>query len=237
MPDAAFAHPRLAPLYDLFYDDRSDLEVYAAIAEELGARSLLDVGCGTGTFAVLLADLGWDVVGVDPAATSLDVARGKPGADRVRWLRGDATELPPLAVDLATMTGNVAQAIVHPSDWSGTLAGIAAALRPGGFVVFETRVPGRRAWLEWTRDQTHRVVAGVERWTEVTDVQLPVVTFVTTFILPGGEVLTSESTLRFRMREEVEADLAAHGYDLLEVREAPDRPGREFVFFARRPAG
>jgi SAM-dependent methyltransferase len=233
-PDAAFADRRLAPLYDAFDDDRSDLDVYVSIAAELGAQHVLDVGCGTGSFAVLLAAAGFDVVGVDPAAASLEVARGKPDAERVRWLEGNATTLSPLAVDLATMTGNVAQAIVDPGDWHATLQGIHAALRPGGTLVFETREPSRRGWEEWTRDQTHRVVAGVERWTELTEVALPLVSFRTTFVLAGGDVVTSDSTLCFRERDEVEADLAGHAYELLEVRDAPDRPGRELVFLARR---
>jgi len=234
-PDAAFADPRLAPLYDVFDDDRSDLDVYAAIVEELGARSVLDVGCGTGSFAVLLATRGVDVVGVDPAAAALDVARAKPGAERVRWLAGDATELPPLAVDVATMTGNVAQAIVEPADWSATLAGIRRELRPGGHLVFETRDPARRAWEDWTPEATRRVVAGVEYSVELVDVSLPLVSFRATYVLPGGEALHSDSTLRFRERDEVETDLAAHGYEVVDVRDAPDRPGREFVFLARRP--
>ncbi|HJQ74209.1 MAG TPA: class I SAM-dependent methyltransferase [Gaiellaceae bacterium] len=240
MADAAFEHPRLAPLYDAFDDDRSDLEVYAAIAEELGARRILDVGCGTGSFATRLALRGYEPVGLDPAAASLDVARAKPGADRVRWLLGGAASLPPLAVDLATMTGNVAQAIVEPDAWAGTLRGIHAALRPGGHFVFETRVPARRAWEEWTREATYRALdvsgAGrVESWQEVTDVSLPLVSFRTTFVFAAdGEVLTSDSTLRFRERSEVEADLQAQGYELFEVRDAPDRPGRELVFLARR---
>ncbi|MDP9461561.1 MAG: class I SAM-dependent methyltransferase, partial [Actinomycetota bacterium] len=73
MPDAIFEHPRLVAIYDALDADRSDLEVYAAIAEELGARRVLDVGCGTGTFALLLAERGLAVTGVDPAAGSLDV--------------------------------------------------------------------------------------------------------------------------------------------------------------------
>lgn len=239
MPDAAFADPRLAPLYDLFDDDRSDLAAYAALAEELGARRILDVGCGTGTFALLLADRCIDVVGVDPALASLDVAREKPGAERVRWLGGDATTLPSLEVDLASMTGNVAQTIIDPDVWHGTLDGIRAALRRGGVLVFETRDPLRRAWEEWTPDETHRVVqlptgVTVEHWYEVTEVALPLVTFTATFAFSHGETLVSESTLRFRERAEIEADLAAHGYELLEVRDAPDRPGRELVFLARR---
>ena len=232
MPDAAFTHPRLAGLYDVFDDDRSDLDVYAAIVEEFAARVVLDIGCGTGSFAVLLAEKGVDVVGVDPAAASLEIARKKPGAERVRWLEGDATTLPPLEIDLATMTGNVAQAIVEPDDWSATLAGIRGALRPGGFLVFETRDPARRAWLEWTREATDRVVAGVESWVEVVDVSLPLVSFRATYVFPEGETLTSDSTLRFREHDEVEADLAAHGYELVELRDAPDRPGRELVFVA-----
>jgi ubiquinone/menaquinone biosynthesis C-methylase UbiE len=57
---------------------------------------VLDIGCGTGTFALLLAERGYDVTGVDPAPASLDAARGKPGSDRIRWILGDATRLPPL---------------------------------------------------------------------------------------------------------------------------------------------
>ena len=113
MADDGFEHPRLAAIYDALEADRSDLDVYVGIAEELGVQRVVDVGCGTGTFALLLADRGFEVTGVDPALASLEVARAKLGADRVRWIHGDATSLPRLQVDLATMTANVAQAIVE----------------------------------------------------------------------------------------------------------------------------
>lgn len=51
MADALFEEPRLAAVYDPLDPDRSDLEVYAEIVSEFGARTVLDIGCGTGTFA------------------------------------------------------------------------------------------------------------------------------------------------------------------------------------------
>ncbi|MEU7580214.1 class I SAM-dependent methyltransferase [Streptomyces sp. NPDC041068] len=241
--DEAYGNPRLAALYDPLDPDRSDLDVYLRMAEEFGARSVLDIGCGTGVFALLLAARGIDVVGVDPARASVDVARAKPGGERVRWLCGDATELPPLRVDLATMTANVAQHIVDPDAWRASLRGVREALRPGGRLVFETRDPARRAWEGWNREATHAMtevpgVGALENWIEVTGVDGPLVTFRWTCVFAAdGQVLTSDSTLRFRERAEIEADLAAQGYVVDDVRDAPDRPGREFVFVARRPEG
>jgi SAM-dependent methyltransferase len=241
MADDIFEHPRLVAIYDALDPDRSDLDVYAAIAAELGARRVLDVGCGTGTFALLLADRGLEVTGVDPAHGSLGVARAKPNAKRVHWIHGDATVLPPMQVDLATMTANVAQAIVDPPDWKGTLRGVYDALRPGGHLVFETRDPAYRAWQAWNRAASYSVteiqgVGAVESWVELTDVSGPLVRFRGTWVFASdGEMLTSDSTLRFREPDEVEAALVAHGYAVNEVRGAPDRPGREFVFFAQRP--
>ncbi|WP_190079941.1 class I SAM-dependent methyltransferase [Streptomyces longisporoflavus] len=241
MADEAYENPKLAALYDPLDPDRGDLDVYADVAAELKARHVLDVGCGTGTFALLLAGRGLEVTGVDPAAASLDIARAKPGSERVRWLHGDATALPAMRVDLTTMTANVAQAIADPQVWEDSLRGIHAALRPGGHLVFETRDPARRAWGGWNRAATHRTVAvegvgDVETWLDVTGVDLPLVSFRRTVILTAtGETLTSDSTLRFRERDEVTASLTAHGYVLDEIRDAPDRPGMEFVFLAHRP--
>nr|WP_062330592.1 class I SAM-dependent methyltransferase [Herbidospora sakaeratensis] len=243
MNDANYGHPRLAAIYDPLDPDRSDLDAYVAMAEEFGARSVLDVGCGTGVLALLLAARGLTVTGIDPARASVDVARGKPGAERVRWLDGDAGDLPPMRVDLVTMTGNAAQAIVDPHDWHTTLRGAYAALSPGGRFVFETRDPARRVWDDWagwSRATTRRVtdlpgVGRVETWAELTGVSLPFVSFRGVHVFADGEVLVSESTLRFRERAEVERDLREHGLVVDEVREAPDRPGHELVFVARRP--
>jgi 2-polyprenyl-3-methyl-5-hydroxy-6-metoxy-1,4-benzoquinol methylase len=51
---------------------------YVAMAGEFGARTVLDIGCGTGTLACLLGQAGQVVTAIDPAAASLAVARRKP---------------------------------------------------------------------------------------------------------------------------------------------------------------
>jgi ubiquinone/menaquinone biosynthesis C-methylase UbiE len=240
VPDAIFAHPRLAAVYDAFDGDRADLDAYVRITDEFDARQVLDVGCGTGSLAILLAATGRQVIGVDPARASLDVAMSKPGAALVTWLHGDATTLPPLSADIATMTGNVAQVFLGDADWYATLHGICGALRDGGHLVFETRRPQRRAWQEWaTRTspvvRNVRGVGEVEQRMEVTDVALPYVSFRYTYTFASDSLTVwSDSTLRFRGRAELEQTLVAAGFTTLDVRQAPDRPGREYVFVAQR---
>lgn len=100
----------------------------------------------------------------------------------------------------------------------------------------------RRAWEEWNREASYRVtgipdIGAVESWVQLVNVSSPLVTFQWTCVFAAdGQVLTSDSTLRFPERHGVEADLAAEGYVVDDVRDAVDRPGRQFVFFARRPA-
>lgn len=242
MADAHFEVPRLAEIYDPLDPDRSDLDAYAALADECGARTVLDIGCGTGTLACLLARGGLEVTAVDPAAASLAVARRKPGAHRVRWVQTEATALPRLRADLVTMTGNVAQVFVTGREWAAVLRAAHEALRPGGRLVFESRDPGQKAWLGWNRDQTYRraVIPGagpIQTWVDLTKVRGNLVSFRTTFVFGSdGAVLTSDSTLRFRGRAELENSLNAAGLAVGEVRDAPDRPGLEFVFIARKAA-
>jgi SAM-dependent methyltransferase len=239
--DRLFSLPELARLYDPLDPQRRDLTVYVDLLCEVGARSVMDVGCGTGTFALMLARRGVKVIGIDPAAASIDVARSKPGADRVQWVQTDATCPPTCAVDAVTMTGNVAQVFLDDEEWSAVLQSARGSLRPGGYLIFETRNPDAQAWLGWTRESTTRMahvkgVGDVCCWEEVTDVDWPTVSFQTTFSFPDESQITSTSTLRFRSREQVLADLTHAQFDVAEIREAPDRPGLEFVFVATHPA-
>jgi hypothetical protein len=80
-------------------------------------------------------------------------------------------------------------------------------------------------------------VGTVQSWAEVSAIHADLVSFRSTFVFEAdGTTLTSDSTLRFRRREEVADSLRSAGFDLDDLWGAPDRPGRELVFIARRPA-
>ena len=123
---------------------------------------MLDLGCGTGTFLARLIDIGhFNLVGVDPAAASIQVARAKVNTEQVEWIVGTVDEMAEDSAwhshfDLVTMTANVAQVFLGENEWLSTLRAIHTCLRPGGHLAFETRVPGDRAWNDGRKSSLDR---------------------------------------------------------------------------------
>jgi len=240
MPDQLFENPKLVAVYDHFDGERGDLDHYLSIVNEFEASTVIDIGSGTGCFAHLLENAGVKVIAVEPAKASLECAQAKSENSEIRWIHGIAEDLPDALGDLAIMTGNVAQVFISEIDWSRTLSSIFRALKPGGHFVFEVRDPSKKAWEQWNKENTHTVenidnLGEVESWCEVLDISGQLVSFRWTYDFnSSGETLTSDSTLIFREREEVEESLRKVGFSVLEVRDAPDRPGKEFVFVTRK---
>ena len=54
MADQIFENPRLVAIYDYFDGSRADLLAYIHLSQELNAIKVVDVGCGTGSFACLI---------------------------------------------------------------------------------------------------------------------------------------------------------------------------------------
>jgi 2-polyprenyl-3-methyl-5-hydroxy-6-metoxy-1,4-benzoquinol methylase len=121
--------------------------VWAALDPLIAAGTplrVLDVGGGSGNFAVPLAGLGHEVTVVDPSADALATLRRRAEnagvADRVRGVQGDGDllheVLPTVGVgfDLA-LCHSVLEVVDDPAV---TLREIAGALRPGGRVSVAT---------------------------------------------------------------------------------------------------
>ncbi len=153
-----FEDALLASVYDDLNPWGAWDEFYLGYAREAGG-AVLDLGCGTGRLACRIAAEGCEVVGADPAASMLGVARSRPGTETVDWVKSDGQSLR-LArrFDLIVMTGHAFQALLSDADARAVLETAAHHLKPEGRFVFETRNPAKRAWLSWTPDATREVV-------------------------------------------------------------------------------
>jgi SAM-dependent methyltransferase len=216
MIDDPYRDVELVELYDLDNRASEDHAYYRALADEIDARSIVDLGCGTGLLTRSLARAGRTVIGVDPSRTMLDYARRQPGSESVTWIHGDASAIPGYgSVDLAICTGN---AIMHvsPEELPLTLTSLAAALRSGATLSFESRNPAYRAWEGWTPRATYteRVTpAGhLREWLEVTDVRDGRVEFDAHNVFPDGEDRVYTSILFFRTVEEFQRELDLAGF-------------------------
>ena len=103
-----------------------------------GAR-ILDVPCGQGRHAHLLAEAGFDVDGLDYSAALLDKARERGTGARLRYTRGDMRRLPArwtrrfdAVVNLFTSFGF----FTDPADDRRVIREFARVLKPGGTLVW-----------------------------------------------------------------------------------------------------
>jgi SAM-dependent methyltransferase len=242
--DGHYVDPRLVALYDIENARGADTDFYLQLATDLDARTILDLGCGTGLLTREFATAGRQVIGVDPAPAMLAIARRAPDAGRVRWVEGDASTLGTPGADLLTMTGNVAQVFLDDADWAATLRAIHTALRPGGHLAFESRNPADRAWEHWNREATYARFDSpngpMESWLELLDVGPDRVRFAGhNVFLDTGEVVVSTSELRFRNRVELADSLTSAGFTVEQVYGDWQRgplvsTSRVMVFVARR---
>ncbi|MFF0447493.1 class I SAM-dependent methyltransferase [Streptomyces sp. NPDC004609] len=176
MADRAFSEPALAALYDLLnpQEERDDFSFYLPIV--MAARSVLDVGCGTGALlhSARLAGHTGRLVGLDPAPGMLEQARTRtpapgarppvPGGDPVgasavpdiEWVLGDLRSFRPQGeFELIVMSGHAFQVFLEDEELRDALAAIASALTDEGRFAFETRNPPARAWESWNTTEAY----------------------------------------------------------------------------------
>ena len=128
-----------APLFGPQRDRTEAARVIDVLGLPDGAR-ILDVPCGQGRHAHLLAEAGFDVTGLDYSAPLLAVARARGTGPRLRYVRGDMRRLPPrwtgrfdAVVNLFTSFGF----FLDPADDARVIAEFARVLAPGGVLLWE----------------------------------------------------------------------------------------------------
>jgi SAM-dependent methyltransferase len=103
------------------------------MAKHISAGRALDIGCGTGTNAIWLAQNGFDVLGVDVAPLAIDKARAKAGATpRVRFEVRDFLVAPPAGGFDFVFDRGCFHVFDEQAERARFAAGVAALLAPGG---------------------------------------------------------------------------------------------------------
>lgn len=242
MVDRLFSEPILAELYDAFCAGRPDFAFYLPLV--MSAKSVLDVGCGTGELLRLAREAGHTgrLCGLDPADAMLEQGRKRPD---VEWVLGDLSSVDWRGeFDLVVMTGHAFQVLLGDEQLRESLASIRRALTPDGRFVFETRNPPARGWEKWVPENAVEITHGGSVYRMAHQVDEPVagefVSFTTTYTCPDWDrPQVSRSTLRFLDADTLAAFLHGAGLAIEEQFGDWDRSpltdaSPEIITFARR---
>ena len=213
--DLLYSDPALVDFYDLVNTGDTELRRCLALAGD--ARSVLDLGCGTGQLAAALAG-GRAVVGVDPAGAMLDVARRRPDGEKVEWIEADArTVRLGRSFDLIVLTGHAFQVFLTREDRLAVLRIIATHLAPGGRFLFDSHNTAAEAWRSWTPERSEEIIdhprfGMVKGWYDARMGAEGIVTYRTWYeVAATGQTLTAESKIAFPSKEEIAAGIEAAG--------------------------
>ncbi len=222
-PDyAEFDNPRLARVYDSFNSLTDDRVFWLDKIKELGVQRIIDVGCGTGLLTCELAQLGYTIVGVEPAQAMLDLAQEKEGAKKVTWLLGSTEQLKGQKADLVIMTSHVAQFFVSTEEWHKALANIYEALEEGGVILFDSKNPLSVLWKNWSKENTQRTKTTPEGevlfWIDAPVVDGNQVEYELHYLFSkDSEELVSKNALAYRPKDQIMEDLKTTGFQVENV--------------------
>ena len=221
--DALYQNQKLVEVYDAINQSREDFDFYIAELPNPPA-AVLDIGCGTGTFALDLANRGYDVTAVDPAPNMIALAAQKDTGRSVTWVTGSVADLDmDMKFNAAVMTGHAFQCLLEDIEISSLFEAVEHRLCHAGSFWFETRNRDVRPWLRWTPEYAAPPFdLGGGRTVQVTHTLLSVnedcVTFEERYDFNDeSEALISRSTLRFPDLDDIEKLARTSGLIVSEV--------------------
>ena len=245
--------------YARFYDASGQLR-FSVLMEQylrellrnypLAGRAMIDLGCGTGTLALLMAEQGWRVLGIDQSVAMLDEARQKAARIAepisVRFEAGDIREWSvEQQVDVVTACYDTLNYLLTEDDLQRCFKATAEALVPNGLFCFDLATDYflRHYWQGVEVDEFND-------WTQVQQSDYDPATSCSTLVLTG---FTKHKQGQYRRFREVHVQraypettiaelLTATGFELCAVYDCfttqlPNAQSIRLMYVARRAHG
>ena len=215
-----FSDPQLAALYDVLSPIGDDSEFFCEQAKKLGAKTIIDLGCGTGLLTYELAKRGYTVIGIEPSETMLAIAQAKPYAERISWIQGSFEKMEGLQADMILMTSHVAQFFLEENEWQAMLRAAHKALAVGGHLVFDIRRLSNPPFIGWPTENNHKsfedtAFGPVEWWFQLLTVENGRVRYELHYFFPrSNEKIVSINELAFRSQNEIAEALSGAGFEV-----------------------
>lgn len=151
------AYTSFAQVYDLFMDDVPYRQWCGYLCSVLASHGIadgtvLDLGCGTGKLARLMAANGYDMIGVDSSPEMLCIAESQqddPGEkEKILYVLQDMRELAlPCAVRAVYSACDCINYIPDPDGLRAVFERVYRCLEPGGLFMFDMNTPYKYEYL------------------------------------------------------------------------------------------
>jgi ubiquinone/menaquinone biosynthesis C-methylase UbiE len=129
----------------LLWPDEFVIRFYKVELRKIGARRVLEIGCGAGRHVHFFRSMGLEVVGSDIAASAIDFTRRRLERDGLaagaELAMADATRIPYLAESFDAVLAWRFLHVLTRAEAERCVAEIFRLVRPGGKVLLGTRSP------------------------------------------------------------------------------------------------
>lgn len=208
------------------YNDsfKRDGSFYLTLAKQLGGN-VLELGCGTGRIAILLAQAGIAVTGLDLVPQMLARARQKAEGLPIRWVEGDVRSFQlEQHFSLVCATGGVFNLLLTRTDQEAMFSQVRKHLVPEGIFAIDVVIPQpdwmgsnekKVVWDTYDTEDGRKIqLSGTDHYDPLQQVKHEVT--YRRWLTANGQVVNKSSSFAFRyiFPQEMEALLHYNGFSI-----------------------
>jgi SAM-dependent methyltransferase len=220
--NAEFQDDRLAQIYENFNQFSEDENFWLNVIWNLNINHITDFGCGTWLLTQKLSELWYTMKWIDPAKPMLLQAMWKDKNNKIEYIHGGYEKLKGFETELVLMTSHVSQFITDENEWNELLQNSHKILKPGWYILFDSKNPFLKPWENYTREKYNRTkktkFGDVNMQIEVWKISWNIITHNLHYnFLQTWEEHIASNTLTYKTKENLEQSLTENGFKIVKV--------------------